>query len=418
VVQEEEEEVALLEEVVGELSSNNSMYEHNVAHLLLEAEGELTDIQAIAKGEGAVPPSVPAEGPPDVDQVIGSATLDNIVCFCEQEVALNTAEAHMSIQVWWRIAKRGCQIHGMFELLRVEKSKLKTLPERYALLVKDHVAVLSFRQAGKYDRLGKFLAQFPLFVYQRKWTTLSDWFQEVTKVAVLIDCIRSIASLSSIFLKDRFILHVDGFEIIPGLMVDCINDNLIATCKTCCEQDGDVIFNNTKKPESRHNDKKRIQLSSNKIEGLVPFKEALIQRLTPLFPLHQVDSMVALLSKSGCKAQLAHTDYSPKMLVNTTDNKVPLACLVALTDGTLFDVWPGAIRFDSSRLYKPMQIRLRKGDVLIFRGDLVHGGAAAGEKENIRIHAYLDVEGVKRPKHGDGVEETHFMSDEKCIGKR
>jgi hypothetical protein len=61
-------------------------------------------------------------------------------------------------------------------------------------------------------------------------------------------------------------------------------------------------------------------------------------------------------------------------------NKVPLACLVALTDGTLFDVWPGAICFDSSRFYKPLQIKLRSGDVLIFRSDLVHGGAAAGEK--------------------------------------
>ncbi len=157
--------------------------------------------------------------PPYVDQVIRSATLDNIVCFCEQEVALNTDEAHMSLQMWWRIARRGCQIHGMFQLLRVEKSKLKTLPERYAFLVKDEVAVLSFRQAGKYDRLGKFLAQFPLFVYQRKWTTLSDWFQEVTEDAVLIDCIRSIAPLSSIFLKDGFALHMDGFEVIPNLMI-------------------------------------------------------------------------------------------------------------------------------------------------------------------------------------------------------
>jgi hypothetical protein len=56
--------------------------------------------------------------------------------------------------------------------------------------------------------------------------------------------------------------------------------------------------------------------------------------------------------------------------------------------------------------------------VLIFRGDLVHAGAAyGGEIENVRIHAYLDVKGVKRPKHGDGVEHTHFMSDEKYILK-
>jgi hypothetical protein len=62
-----------------------------------------------------------------------------------------------------------------------------------------------------------------------------------------------------------------------------------------------------------------------------------------------------------------------------------------------------------------MQVKLNKGDVLVFRGDLVHGGAACGEVENVRIHAYLDVEGAERPKHDDGVEMTHFMCDEEGV---
>ena len=144
----------------------------------------------------------------------------------------------------------------------------------------------------------------------------------------------------------------------------------------------------------------------------------LMERLAPLFPLHQVDSMVALLSKMNCQAQFAHTDYSPKALAGVTDDMVPLACIVALADGTAFDVWPGAIRFDTSRMFKHLQIKLRRGDVLIFRGDLVHGRAAVGDVENVRIHAYLDVIGMERPKHIDGVEETHFMCDKTFIGKR
>jgi hypothetical protein len=61
-----------------------------------------------------------------------------------------------------------------------------------------------------------------------------------------------------------------------------------------------------------------------------------------------------------------------------------------------------------------MKIRLRAGDVLIFRGDLVHTGAAlmAGDAAN------LEVEGVVRPKYKDGVEETYFMCDEEHILKR
>ena len=89
-----------------------------------------------------------------------------------------------------------------------------------------------------------------------------------------------------------------------------------------------------------------------------------------------------------------------------------------LFSGTLFDVWPGAIRFDSSRKFKHLQIKLQAGDVLIFRGDLVHGGAAVKEA-NVRIHAYMEViGGYHRPKHSDGVEQTYFMCDRDHILKR
>lgn len=37
--------------------------------------------------------------------------------------------------------------------------------------------------------------------------------------------------------------------------------------------------------------------------------------------------------------------------------------------------------------------------MLIFRGDLVHAGAATGPAcHNVRIHVYLDAEGIDRPK--------------------
>ena len=50
-----------------------------------------------------------------------------------------------------RIEKCACQIHGLFQLLRSQKSKLKTLPERYDLLVEGQsITTLGFRQACKY----------------------------------------------------------------------------------------------------------------------------------------------------------------------------------------------------------------------------------------------------------------------------
>lgn len=76
----------------------------------------------------------------------------------------------------------------------------------------------------KYDRLDKFLGQFPLFVYQRKWVGLSDWFQEVEMEMVVAGTTKPKS----------------------GALMDCI-----------CS-----IYNNGK----------RVQLSSDKIDELAAFK--------------------------------------------------------------------------------------------------------------------------------------------------
>jgi hypothetical protein len=46
---------------------------------------------------------------------------------------------------------------------------------------------------------------------------------------------------------------------------------------------------------------------------------------------------------------------------------------------------------------------LNRGDLVLFRGDLVHAGAAM-QRFNFRIHMFLDVVGVRRHK---GV--TYYM---------
>jgi hypothetical protein len=393
------------EDVDVSLSSNE------VARLVLEAEKEIGRIRGSQAG------SVEVEGPPNVKDLIGNANLEDVECLYEAES--DSLEVCLTVQTWWCIVKRASQIRGIFQLIRAEKVKGVRIQQKYANVAGKLAsrAVLSYAQASRYERLGKFLEQFPRFVFQRKWITLADWFQKVDNGAVLLDCIASIVPLSSPFLKDSFKLHEHGFKVYPGMMKDFITPELIATCKHRCEELGEAVFNNCKDVNSKENDGKRVQLSLEKIKGLEKFKTQLKERLLVHLPTHKVDAIVALLSKKSCKEQLEHTDFSPATLAKVLV-EMPLACLVALTDGTVFDVWPYAICFDKSRTYKPMQIRLNAGDVLIFRGDLVHAGAAVGEVENVRIHAYLDADGIKRPKHKDGVEETYFMCDERHILKR
>jgi hypothetical protein len=60
-----------------------------------------------------------------------------------------------------------------------------------------------------------------------------------------------------------------------------------------------------------------------------------------------------------------------------------LAVITALQDGTKLHIYP----FDRGGECAMRQ--LNKGDVLVFRGDLIHFGAEY-DRLNIRIHSYID----------------------------
>jgi hypothetical protein len=151
VAVQEADEGRPLDDAEHESSKHNHLSNEDVLRLITEAERELDGIRLIAKGGGVVPLNVPGEGPPNVEQLIRSASLDNVMCLHEEEVVpLNTLEAHVKLQVWWRTAKRACQIHGLFQLLRSQKSKLATLEERYARLAFEGAKPLHFKHARKY----------------------------------------------------------------------------------------------------------------------------------------------------------------------------------------------------------------------------------------------------------------------------
>jgi hypothetical protein len=121
--------------------------------------------------------------------------------------------------------------------------------------------------------------------------------------------------------------------------------------------------------------------------------------LSRLFLKHHAKDMVLLRSDPGCGPQLAHTDYTQTALRMARDDCMPLGCVIGLMKDTALDLWPGAIRcFDAprdGRVFRHKRVILQPGDLLVFRGDLVHGGAAF-DKFNIRLHTFLDVRGVLR----------------------
>lgn len=90
--------------------------------------------------------------------------------------------------------------------------------------------------------------------------------------------------------------------------------------------------------------------------------------------------------KSGCSKQLYHGDSAhPKTYLDAGVpwGDVPLVMFLATEDDTKLHVRP----FDKGGAEET--ITLNAGDLVIFRGDLSHAGAAY-DKDNLRIHVYID----------------------------
>tara|TARA_B100000482_G_C12612327_1_gene299605 strand:+ start:130 stop:573 length:444 start_codon:yes stop_codon:yes gene_type:complete len=97
-----------------------------------------------------------------------------------------------------------------------------------------------------------------------------------------------------------------------------------------------------------------------------------------------VGTTAILHSKAGCKRQQWHTDYDPEKCRESSIK--PLGVIFALQDETYFNV------------HKKKKIVMKKGQILIFDGDLIHAGSAY-DVENTRIHIYLDSPDVLRSRN-------------------
>jgi hypothetical protein len=94
------------------------------------------------------------------------------------------------------------------------------IEQRYADLIataKLESSSFHFKHAAKYDRLGQFLLRYPDFLYQRQVVTLADWLERISREkSATIDVIPSVLPVSSIFLRNAFQLHRDGFQVLAA----------------------------------------------------------------------------------------------------------------------------------------------------------------------------------------------------------
>lgn len=217
-------------------------------------------------------------------------------------------------------------------------------------------------------------------------------------------------------------LHNLGYEIHHQFTT--ITPKTLKSLKRLSERCGKPIFNHS---ESRkRNDFKRVQTNltpSRSINLVNQLIDELNTKLKELYPFHQPNNWVIIQSKDNCGKQVAHTDYvSSTDMARVSDDLTPLAVLVCLEPDTRLYVWPKSIRLINLNCNILGQIdtieskcvKLNVGDILIFRGDLVHAGAEY-QKSNIRLHSYMDTVKVKRSKNTTYLIEKHAPSEVKRI---
>jgi ectoine hydroxylase-related dioxygenase (phytanoyl-CoA dioxygenase family) len=128
-------------------------------------------------------------------------------------------------------------------------------------------------------------------------------------------------------------------------------------------------------------DEKRFQA---KIPMTDPLIAQLVSRMRSMLGEHEVQEPVVLQSLAGCLQQEWHTDYDE-------DNRSGFSLLIALQDDTRLET-PGKT------------IELERGDLLVFRSDLVHAGSSY-DRENLRIFLFCDLPTVKRRRNATYIRQ-------------
>ena len=184
-------------------------------------------------------------------------------------------------------------------------------------------------------------------------------------------------------------LNSDGYFVIKQAIR--VDSNVIYKLRGQVEKRGRVIFGH---------DRKRLQCKVR--HGSKPL-QAFIGALSMLvikdhMPTYNVNpsEWVIVRSLPGGQPQPAHCDYDPKIIENEPNERKPFAALVAVEPDTKLTVWKGCFGKITNQV-QPEDVTLDPGDMLIFRGDLVHAGSAY-DQDNIRLHCYFDIFKIPRTK--------------------
>lgn len=210
------------------------------------------------------------------------------------------------------------------------------------------------------------------------------------------------------------LLHVDGYEIISTGNINIDTMHYISEELINIGDKGNVIFNNKMSGGDNKRSQTFITVPTKPSRTLIKWKQSIEGILKQKYPNLTPNNMAVLKSMKGCKKQMAHCDYEQDLnFATTSDNNIPLGCLICIMENTTLDIWKKSHRLpvlhsditDNIKEISRTTICLNVGDMLVFRGDLVHAGSSY-TSDNYRVHLFMDSTKIKRNKN-----RTWFMNN-------
>ena len=195
------------------------------------------------------------------------------------------------------------------------------------------------------------------------------------------------AALNSQISKHKYVIFRAGEE---GNKTSVVGDTTASEFLKCAKDNcnKEVVFQQPNKRRAKdQQDNKRLQWeikNSNIFPGLLNINNRVKELIDKMNANLRFNEPSLLHSLAGCMQQELHYDHNPTI----KEGKASFGVIVFLEDG-------GKLVVLEKHNSKEKELYFNKGDIIIFRSDLVHAGAAY-DRANSRLHYYFDAPNYER----------------------
>ena len=178
------------------------------------------------------------------------------------------------------------------------------------------------------------------------------------------------------------ILHEHGYYVYPGMFSDNELENVRLSVSQLATNKWKNIFNRNKKRLQS----KELALNFSCMAKTTKFMKTVNPDLHPR-------QWAVLKTEEDAMRQYAHTDYHPTRTLNLPNEQMPLLAFIPLEDDTKLYTWMPSRAILTRKLtnikVKPSVLSFNRGDLVIFRGDLIHAGAEWNGSAKYCLHCYF-----------------------------